>query len=229
MKKMMTIIVLYFVNSLVCYGAFQLDGTRYIFPSNQNAISIKIENKDKKVYGGQSWIDTTTGNADMGAFIVSPGFFKIAPHDTQVLRVMKVNGQKFPTDRESISIFNAQEIPPVSDIPNALSLAVNSRVKIIYRPQDLIKKRPDAEKMIKIMKVDKGFEVHNPTPYYFAIIEIKIASTPIKLNEADEAKITTFKPFSVARINPEKLPDVFDNIEVEAIDDYGAHRIYKIK
>ncbi len=43
-----------------------------------------------------------------------------------------------PQDRESLFYFNLREIPPRSDKPNSLQLALQTRIKFFYRPQSLV-------------------------------------------------------------------------------------------
>lgn len=42
-----------------------------------------------------------------------------------------------PQDRESLFYFNLREIPPKSSKPNTLQLALQTRIKLFYRPAPL--------------------------------------------------------------------------------------------
>lgn len=46
-----------------------------------------------------------------------------------------------PQDRESVYYFNLREIPPKSDKPNTLQLALQTRIKLFYRPKAIIPTR----------------------------------------------------------------------------------------
>ena len=46
-----------------------------------------------------------------------------------------------------------------------LAVALNTQVKLIYRPKILAEKREDAEKSLTY----SGSVLKNPTPYYFCI------------------------------------------------------------
>lgn len=48
-----------------------------------------------------------------------------------------------PQDRESLFYFNVREIPPKSSKPNTLQLALQTRVKMFYRPETLEIKQGD--------------------------------------------------------------------------------------
>lgn len=54
---------------------------------------------------------------------------------------MKVQGlpdiNKLPADRESVFYFNVREIPPKSNKPNTLQIALQTRIKLFWRPKAL--------------------------------------------------------------------------------------------
>lgn len=46
---------------------------------------------------------------------------------------------KLPADRESIFYFNVREIPPKSNKANTLQIALQTRIKLFWRPKALKK------------------------------------------------------------------------------------------
>lgn len=48
-----------------------------------------------------------------------------------------------PKDRETLFYFNVREIPPKSDKENVLQVALQSRLKLFYRPESIKKKAND--------------------------------------------------------------------------------------
>ncbi len=65
---------------------------------------------------------------------------------------------------------NVQEIPPKPKASegNVLAVAVNTKVKLIYRPKALVEGRRNAEKNLQIAHRGGEAYLKNPTPYYFA-------------------------------------------------------------
>ncbi|WP_180821372.1 fimbria/pilus periplasmic chaperone, partial [Vibrio parahaemolyticus] len=50
-----------------------------------------------------------------------------------------------PQDRESVYYFNLREIPPRSKEANVLQIALQTRIKLFYRPKALYATRTDLE------------------------------------------------------------------------------------
>ncbi|MGQ7951710.1 fimbria/pilus periplasmic chaperone, partial [Providencia huashanensis] len=91
-----------------------------------------------------------------------------------------------PQDRESVYYFNLREIPPRSKEPNVLQIALQTRIKLFYRPKALYATRTDLENpwQEKITLTRKGdtYEVTNPTAYFVTIIDAssKVGGDTIK-------------------------------------------------
>lgn len=229
MKKFIKVIsaVLPLLMSSMSHAAFMLDGTRYIFPSDKNSISVRISNESDLTFGGQAWVEDPAGRNNADAhFVITPNFFKVKGHDAQVIRMMKVNSEILPTARESLFVLNVQEIPPAPAAgSNALSLAVDSRVKLIYRPVSLQMGRDKAESQVKISAKDGKVTVNNPTAYYFAISDIRYNHHFLKLSADDQKKISILAPFSEVSISS-ALSEGNGYFSFDAIDDYGAVNHY---
>ncbi len=46
-------------------------------------------------------------------------------------------------------------------------IAVNTQVKLIYRPKGIEEARNDAENKLSVFKQNNNYVLKNPTPYYF--------------------------------------------------------------
>lgn len=100
-----------------------------------------------------------------------------------------------PQDRESLFYFNLREIPPKSDKPNTLQIALQTRVKLFYRPKAIIPEKnntPWQEKLI-LEKQGEQYILKNPTPYYVTIIN---ATANTKLTNGKEFTPVMVPPFS---------------------------------
>lgn len=128
-----------------------------------------------------------------------------------------------PKDRESLFWLNVQEIPPVAtnEESNVLAVALNTQVKLIYRPKILAEKREDAEKGLTY----SGSILKNPTPYYFALTQVSVNNRPLSLSKEIEQSISLFPPFS--EVNLQR--PLSGKVTVEAIDDYGARRVLELQ
>lgn len=210
------------ISSLTCfkaYSAFTLNGTRFIYDEGRKNIVIEVKNNSDKTYGGQVWIDNLNGNEVF--FIPAPNLFKITGGEKQLIRLLYVN-DILPKDRESLFWLNIQEIPPISsaDDSNVLAVALNTQVKLIYRPKILAEKREDAEKSLTY----SGSVLKNPTPYYFALTQVSVNNNPLVLSKDIEQSISLFPPFSEVNVQRPLL----GKVTVEAIDDYGARRVIEL-
>ena len=97
-------------------------------------------------------------------------------------------------DRESIFYFNLREIPPRSDKANTLQIALQTRVKLFYRPLAIAQKKglSEAPWQEKLTLSHQGgrYQINNPTPYYITVIE---AAPDLKA-----ASPVDFKPLMIA-------------------------------
>ncbi|MFV8760552.1 fimbrial chaperone [Yersinia enterocolitica] len=206
------------------HAAFVLNSTRYIFDEKKENISLQVDNESTQEYGGQIWIENQKQSDKNVYFAPSPTFFKVAGQHKQVLRILKIN-DTLPKDKESLFWINVQEIPKApKDGANALSIALHTQVKMIYRPDILKDKRENAEKNIKLINDASGTVLFNDSPYYFAVIDVKQNGKTVNLSEDIKNKIAAFPPFEKVSLN-KKLTG---NISFVAFDDYGVDREYTI-
>lgn len=83
----------------------------------------------------QAWIENELAEKITSPMVVVPPIQRTeAGANSQV----KIQGlpelAQLPQDRESLFYFNLREIPPRSDKPNTLQIALQTRVKLFYRP-----------------------------------------------------------------------------------------------
>lgn len=152
------------------WSALSVDQSRYIFEGDKEAMSIVVSNASEKLYGGQTWIENIKETDGRPTFVVTPPFFKVPGHGKQVLRVIKALEQ-MPEDKESIYWVSLQEIPPANK-DGGLSVALRTKVKLLYRPASLMKGRKGAESGLTVKTSDGKTELVNSTPYIFAIADV---------------------------------------------------------
>lgn len=207
-------------------AAFVLNGTRFIYEEGKKNVSFEVTNNAKKTYGGQVWIDNT--NQGNGVYMVpQPPFFKVSPGQKQVIRIMNTDSN-LPKDRESLFWLNVQEVPPKPEVKDGegsvLAIAMNTRVKLIYRPVSVKDGRKDAEKQLKLVQSGGDTWLKNPTPYYMAIVNVKHGGKDIALSDKVMKEVAQLEPFSNVNLGKK----VNGNISVDAVNDWGGVQSYEI-
>ncbi|WP_181317694.1 fimbria/pilus periplasmic chaperone [Photobacterium phosphoreum] len=203
-------------------AALALDATRYIYDGDATSISAIVNNASDKMYGAQVWVANMDKSDTRPVFIATPSFFKIKGHGKQVFRIMKMTDY-MPKNKESVYWLNLQEIPPLLK-GNGISMAIRTRVKLIYRPQSLIKGRKDAESRMTIEYLPGEQYLVNSTPYIFSIGELlNNKNKPVVLNAAETKELTMFMPGDKVNITGKTVK------AVKALNDYGNLNTYVLK
>lgn len=210
-------------------AAFTLSGTRFIYEEGKRNISFDVTNTSDNTYGGQVWLDNESQAS--GVYMVpTPPFFKLAPKQKQIVRIAKTDGgNPLPTDRESLFWLNVQEIPPKPEKSDeaVLSIALSTRVKLIYRPKSLVQGRKGAEKKVEVLQKGGTSYLKNPTPYYFAITKVKVNGQNIRLSKEEDMAVSVLAPFSEQKVKG--IPAGAKSVSIEAINDWGGAETYTLK
>ncbi len=208
-------------------AAFTISGTRFIYEEGKKNLSVDVTNNTDVAYGGQVWVDNV-GKDTSVSMVPTPPFFRVGPKQKQIVRVMKTDGGRLPSDRETLFWLNIQEIPPKpKESENVLSVAVNTRVKVLYRPKSLLDGRKGAEKKIEIVHRDGITYLKNPTPYWFAITKVKVNGQDLALTKKEDQDLSMMAPFGEVAVG--KLSSGMKNISVDAINDWGGVDSYVLK
>lgn len=207
-------------------AAFTLNGTRFIYEEGKKNISFEVSSSSQETYGGQVWIDNVSQNKADVFMVPSPPFFKVGPQGKQIVRLMNVN-PALPSDRESLFRLNVQEIPPKPKETDGslLAIAMNTQVKLIYRPKSLTDGRKEAEKQLTLVSRDGSVWIKNPTPYYFAVTKVKSQGKEVKLSSEAQRALAQLAPYSEASTGHSGLNEV----SVEALNDWGGAVSYDVK
>lgn len=208
-------------------AAFTLNGTRFIYDEGKKNITFEVTNKSDNPYGGQVWIENVSQPKDQVFITPMPAFFKVNDKEKQLVRLMSVN-DALPKDRESLFRLNVQELPPKPKETegNAIALAMNTRVKVLYRPKTLSAGREKAEEQVELIRRGGSTYLKNPTPYYFAITKIYVNKKLIKLSGDADRQVGEFAPFTEVMVN--NIPSSGE-ITFDAVDDWGGVRNYMVK
>ncbi|MFK3663515.1 molecular chaperone [Scandinavium sp. NPDC088450] len=144
-----------------------INGTRMVYQGNKQESSIGVSNPDNINYLVQSWVDAGTGKKASVPFLITPPLFRLDAKEDNVLRVVRTGGT-LPEDRESLYWLNIKAIPSShhSDDTNTLQIAINTRIKLLYRPESVKGKPEDVAEKLQWHREGNDLVVNNPTPFY---------------------------------------------------------------
>ncbi len=160
-------------------AAVGLDRTRVIFDGGKEATSVNITNNNTQLpYLAQGWIEDEEGKKITSPLIVLPPVQRLEPGKQSQLKVQALPSAKsLPQDRETVYYFNLREIPPRSDKPNTLQIALQTRIKLFYRPKAIAPSQQDLsnpwQEKLTLIREGERYQVNNPTPYYVTLVDAR--------------------------------------------------------
>ncbi|CAI1036874.1 molecular chaperone [Serratia marcescens subsp. marcescens ATCC 13880] len=156
-------------------AAIALDRTRVIFDGGVQSVSLSVSNQNKQLpYLAQGWLEDEQGNKIQSPLTVLPPVQRIEPGKPSQVKIQALPAAKMlPQDRETLYYFNLREIPPKSNKPNSLQIALQTRIKLFYRPAAIAPERNAApwQEQLTLSKQGDKYIVNNPTPYYVTIVD----------------------------------------------------------
>lgn len=203
-------------------AAVSLDRTRVIFDGGQKSMTLNISNENRQLpYLAQAWLEDAEGKKlTAGPLVVTPPLQRLEPGKKSLVRIQAAAGAELlARDRESLFYFSLREIPPKSEKPNVLQIALQTQVKLFYRPAE-IKAEPGEvwqEKLV-LHKVAGGYRIENPTPYYITVIGM-----------GNTKKAAETAPFEAVMVAPKSSEVVRtaqgDTPYLTYINDYGGRPV----
>lgn len=193
--------------------------TRVIFDGAKNSAEVAVDNKDQTTDIVQSWIsivDSTSPAKD--SFIITPPLFRLKAGEKGFVRILR-SGKPLPVDRESMFWLNVKGIPAMNNLPdkNMVQFAINSKIKLIYRPTELKGNIPEeyAEKLQ--WNSQGGFiSVKNNSPLYMNFSQVGI-------NGKNVSGAWFVAPFATLKIPTEGISSSTGKKQItwSVINDYG--------
>jgi fimbrial chaperone protein len=194
-------------------GGVTLGATRVVYPSNAKQAELTVINTDSQnKFLVQSWVEDEHGHKNKD-FIMTPPLYVLEPNKENTLRVV-YTGNNLPQDRESMFWANIKVIPPLSDenkANNTMQVAIQNRIKLFYRPQNIAKHDEQIHEKIQFTRQDNKLKVSNPTPYYLTLVNIKS-------NQRELASSLVVAPFSSSYL----ATNVRGSVSYQTINDFGA-------
>ncbi|MGQ6550649.1 fimbria/pilus periplasmic chaperone (plasmid) [Serratia sp. JSRIV001] len=161
------------------HAAISLDRTRVVFPGSEKSVSLNVSNQNPSLpYLAQGWIEDANGNKleGGGPLTLLPPVQRIEPKGKGQIKIQAMPGLSLlPQDKETLFYLNLREIPPKSNKPNTLQIALQTRIKLFYRPAALAQAAAEQQtspfqNKLTLSKSGDTYTVNNPTPYYITLI-----------------------------------------------------------
>lgn len=203
-------------------AAINIDRTRIIFPGKDKSMSLVINNQSKTMpYLAQSWIEDDKGNKISAPFTVLPPMQRVEPNAKNQIKIVKTEGvDRLPQDRESLFYLNVREIPPVAEKDNIVQIAIQSRLKMFYRPAQI---ENNSEKIwakeLKYTHTGDQLVIENPTKYYVTLGY---------LSASNKKNFPGFESVMIAPLSKEnvKVPAAsFNQLYAGYMDDFGGMKM----
>jgi len=144
-----------------------INGTRLVYQGDKKESSLGLSNPDATDYLVQSWVDSGGKNRAKAPFLITPPLFRLDAKEDNVLRVVRTGGN-LPEDRESLYWLNIKAIPSSKHVEgmNTLQIAINTRIKLLYRPSSVKGKPEEVADKLEWHREGNDLVVNNPTPFY---------------------------------------------------------------
>ncbi|TPW39321.1 molecular chaperone [Serratia sp. SRS-8-S-2018] len=185
-------------------GGVVLGGTRVVFDGGQESASVSVTNTARQdVWLMRFWLSPygdmpTPAPSKTLPFAVTPPLYRLDPDSTVQLRINRIT-DTLPADRESVFWLNNLAIPPKKGekslqkaVQSGLQFAVNTRIKLFYRPPALNDAAAvmAAPTRLTLTARGKTLAVSNPTPWYITLVQLTVNDTPVAV-----AQDTMIAPF----------------------------------
>ncbi|CAM6632546.1 fimbrial biogenesis chaperone [Enterobacter cloacae] len=201
------------------------DRTRIIFNASAKSVSVRLINQSKTdPYLAQSWIEDKEGKKTREFISPVPPLLRIEPEEQAQVRLMaQQNLSRLPADRESLFYYNMREIPPKAEQKNVMQIAMQSRLKLFWRPKAIELKEGQFVPLDKVVisRASGTLQFKNSSPYYITVGYIGLNGKTL-LPGAESVMI---EPFGQASQSLAKLPAEF---QVGYISDYGGLEMFKV-
>lgn len=196
------------------------DRTRVIFNEGEQAAVVTVTNKSATYpYLVQSWLEDANGKRITSPLMVVPPLQRVEANERNVLRIAKLPGAELPADRESVFYLNIREVPPKTDTPNTLQIALHTQMKLFYRPKGVQPARDEDWTLPMTLRVDTAAHrlvFDNPTPYHVTIVALAAGAqkTPVPMDPL------MVNPMSTAGLRFDGAAP--STLFVTHVDDYGG-------
>lgn len=205
-------------------AAINLDRTRVVYDGAEQTTTVTLTNENGTLpFLAQSWLTDSEHRKISAPLMVLPPLQRIEAGGRTLIRLVKTAGiDQLPQDRESLFYLNVREIPPKPEKANVLQIAVQSEIKVFYRPKSIKPVKDDVwQRRLKIRKSGQQFVVENPTPYYITVSNIQLRS-----GEKGTSSLLKDRAFMVApksSVNVDVKDPSAREFSLYYVNDFGGH------
>lgn len=203
-------------------AAVNLDRTRIIYNASDKSVSVMLENQSKELpYLAQVWLENAQGEKITSPLVALPPMQRIDAGQKSQIRILQLpETAGLPKDRESLFYFNVREVPPKSDMANVMQVAIQSRVKLFFRPAELRKLlKANWQEQLQVTRLSEGLTLTNPTPFY---ITVGYLGKDNKGNASGFDSVM-LAPFATQSLTGSQY--VSDRYSLGYMDDYGGLQV----
>ena len=209
-----------------------LGGTRIIYKSGDRDASVEISNQGEYPALVQAWLDDGQTSASPETlsvpFVLTPPISRVDPKQSQTMRLV-YTGETLPADRESVFWLNVLEIPPKPSVEagaNTLQFAIRTRIKVFFRPKELIGDPRTAAAQLQ-WKPMPGAPLtviaKTPGPFYMSIGDMHLV---IEGKPVGKAMLGMVPPFGELAFTAEPdatpISGVPTSVSYKVVDDFGG-------
>ncbi|MCX4067613.1 molecular chaperone [Pseudomonas sp. S1Bt30] len=205
---------------LLANAAVVPDRTRLVFEESAPSVSVTLSNKNPQLpFVVQSWIENEAGQKVTAPFMVLPPLQRMEANESSILRIVKLPELGLPKDRESVFYLNVREIPPKTEVVNAMQIALQSKIKLFYRPA-LVKRERGEDLALRLnVKIDsagKQLLLDNPSPFHITVVGLLTGEEKTSV----PLPATMIAPFSGARFALANTS--FKTLRISNMNDFGG-------
>lgn len=211
--------------SFAVNAAVSPDRTRIILNQSDKSVSVRLTNQSTTIpFLAQSWIEDKDNKKSRNYITAVPPMVRLeVGEQVQVRLIPQPTLTQLPADRESLFYFNVREIPPRSEQKNVMQIAMQSRIKIFWRPKAVEVKNGQVNLTGKfdVNRTASGLTLKNNSPYFITVGYIGTNGKTL----LPKTSSMMAEPFGLAS---QEIKDLPANFQVGFIGDYGGLNMFKI-
>ena len=206
--------------SSTSFAAVQALASRVVYNGENKAATLAVKNNASKDYMLQSWLEPGEAMAKDAKvpLVVTPPLVKINAGKETTLRFI-YSGSGLPTDQESQFWINLQEIPPKPENENVLQLAVRTKIKLFYRPQQIGIELRDAVKQLRWFVDGNTLKLENKSPLFVTIGDLTLENQTQPVTNLNKDMVAPFESIEVIK----SIPETVSKIHYTYINEYGGN------
>ncbi|RQB74124.1 molecular chaperone [Pseudomonas aeruginosa] len=210
------------------YASLSVVGTRFVYPADASALTIRVGNAGMRPALVQAWLDRGDDRLDPSAirvpFILSPPLLRMDPQETQALQ-LRHTGEPLPDDRESLFWLNLLEVPSREDDGgNLLLVSYRLRMKVLFRPRGLAGDPLEAARQVAwrlraaTRPGDRAvLEADNRSPYHVSLVHLELGEGAGSLSLGS----VTLPPFAMTPLVLPAIPVSAARVHFAVVGDNG--------